>query len=119
MFGIDQISWGEFTGYIITVILLWYAGLVIIALYKQKNRQKELFENTGSASIQSEEIQPISVLSSSYPSEMLRFQLANPVPLPVPFYEEIGIDDGYGIEDFLTGNSHILSKIMDDIQFQQ
>ena len=119
MFGIDQISWGEFTSYILAILLLWYSSLITLALYKQKSKKKELFESTIEASIHPEGIQPISVLSSSYPSEMVQFQISNPIPLPVPFYEEIGIDDGYGIEHFVTDNSPVLSKLLDDIQFQQ
>ena len=118
MFGIDQISWGQFCLFILLVLLLWYLSIVLLSFVNQKSNRKTLFEDEQFTPVLSEGLQPIAVSSKDYPSELIPIRLAEAILLPVSLYEETGLDDGYPIECFTNPNHKQLPKILEKIQFQ-
>lgn len=118
MFGINQISWGQFVQFIAGALILWYLSIVLIALANKKSNRKTLFEDDQFTPVLSEGLQAIAVSSKDYPSELIPIRLAEAILLPVSLYEETGIDDGYPIECFANPNHPQLPKILENIQFQ-
>ena len=118
MFGIDQISWGQFVQFIAGALILWYLSIVLIALANKKSNRKTLFEDDQFTPVLSEGLQPIAVSAQDYPSELIPIRLAEAILLPVSLYEETGIDDGYPIECFTNPNHPQMPKILENIQFQ-
>jgi len=118
MFGIDQISWGQFSLFILLALVLWYLSIVLIAFINKKNNRKILFEDDQFTPVLSEGLQPIVVSAQDYPSELIPIRLAEAILLPVSLYEETGMDDGYSIECFANPNHPLMPKILDNIQFQ-
>jgi hypothetical protein len=118
MFGIDQISWGQFAQFILGTLFLWYLSIVLLSFVNQKNNRKTLFEDDQFTPVLSEGFQPIAVSSKDYPSELIPIRLAEAILLPVSLYEETGLDDGYPIECFTKPNHPQLPKILEKIQFQ-
>jgi len=118
MFGIDQITWGQFSQFVLIALFLWYLSIVLIALVNKKNNQKTLFEDDQFTPVLSEGLQPIAVSAQDYPSELIPIRLAEVILLPVSLYEETGIDDGYPIECFTNPNHPQMPKILENIQFQ-
>ena len=39
MFGIDKITWGSFTGFLLFILLLWYLIVMFWAWYKGEKQQ--------------------------------------------------------------------------------
>jgi len=118
MFGINQISWGQFAQFILGALLLWYLSILLLALVNQKSNRKTLFEDDQFSPVLSEGLQPIAVSAQDYPSELIPIRLAEAILLPVSLYEETGMDDGYHIECFANPNHPQLPKILENIQFQ-
>jgi hypothetical protein len=118
MFGIDQISWGQFSQFILLALFLWYLSIVLVALVNKKSNRKILFEDDQFTPVLSEGLQPIAVSALDYPSELIPIRLAEAILLPVSLYEETGIDDGYPIECFANPNHPQMPKILENIQFQ-
>ncbi len=120
MFGIDQISWSRFGGFILFILLLWYPAVMFWAWSKGKSRNRKLlFEDDFSAPVLAESTGPVSVSSQDYPAQLIPLRLSEDIPLPVSLYEETGIDDGYAIECFTERDHPQLTKILDQVQFQQ
>ena len=120
MFGINQISWGQFTRFILLALFLWYLSVVLLAFLKQKSSSRQtLFEEDQSTPFLSEGLKPITVSARDYPSELVPFRLAEAIPLPVAFYEETGLEEGYPLESFLNENDPLLTELLEQIQFQQ
>ena len=118
MFGINQISWGQFAQFILGALFLWYLSIVLLAIVNQKSNRKTLFEDDQFSPVLSEGLQPIAVSAQDYPSELIPIRLAEAILLPVSLYEETGMDDGYPIECFANPNHPQLPKILENIQFQ-
>lgn len=119
MFGIDQISWEQFIQGILVVLAMWYLSLYsLFLLNKKRTNQKSLFEDDFPGAIRPEALQPIGVLSRDFPSEMVPLIPLGAVVLPVSFYEEIGVDDGYSLDRFRDSEDPLPTSVMEQIQFQ-
>ena len=119
MFGIDQISWGQFLQMILLVLLLWYLSLILLSFFHRKGKNhKTLFEDDFAGSADIESLQPALVSSADLPSEIIPMIPFGSVPLPVSFYEEIGINDGYSLERFRDSKDPLPPSVMQQIQFQ-
>jgi len=120
MFGIDQISWGQFTRFVLAVLLAWYLGLLLVYFFqKKRKRLPRLFEDDFAGTIPSEELQAVGVSSRDLPSEMVPLVPFGAVVLPVSFYEEIAVDDGYSLDRLQNSKNPIPKSVMEQIQFQQ
>lgn len=119
MFGINRISWGEFSGFTVSILLLWYLSVILLAFYRQRSyNRKTLFEEDSFTPLSSEGLIPISVSSQDFPSELIPFRLSEDIALPVSFYEENGIDEGYSIDTFSRPDDPQLPKILEQVRFQ-
>ncbi len=119
MFGINRISWGEFSGFIVSVLLLWYLSVILLAFYRQRSyNRKTLFEEDSFTPLSSEGLIPICVSSQDFPSELIPFRLSEDIVLPVSLYEENGIDEGYSIDTFSRPDDPQLPKILEQVRFQ-
>jgi len=120
MFGIDQISWGRFTGFLLFILLSWYLSLMVWVWYKGKKRnRKTLFEDDSLAPFSEDATEPVSVRSQDFPAQLIPLRLSEDIPLPASLYEETGIDDGYPIECFTSANNPELPLILEHVRFQQ
>lgn len=120
MFGINQISWAQFAGFILSILLLWYLSVILLALYRQrKYNHKILFEEDRFTPVEPEGLNPISVSAHDYPTELIPVRLSENIVLPVSLYEETGMDEGYSIDIFSSPGHPELPKILDNIQHQQ
>lgn len=119
MFGINQISWGQFTRFLVFALLVWYLGILLYGLFKKQGKAKPLFEGDTYDEFESGNPEPIAVSSRDYPAEMIPFGFAEAIPLQLGFYEETGLDEGYVLEHFLNANDPLLISIQEHIQFQQ
>jgi len=120
MFGIDQISWGRFSGFIISLLFFWYLSVILWAWLRMKSRnQNLLFEDDFSVPALAEPCGPVLVSSKDYPSELIPLRLSDDLALPVSLYEETGIDEGYPIACFMNPGDAHLPKILEQVQFQQ
>lgn len=118
MFGINQISWGQFSGFILFILLAWYLSVALLAFIHQKRKRSALFEDDLFIPVPTEGLKPITVSSQDYPSELIPVRLSENIALPVSFYEVNGMDDGYSIDTFSKPNHQELPKILENIQFQ-
>ena len=120
MFGLDQISWGQFIRGILLLLSLWYFSLILFSVFNRKGKnQKTLFEDDFAGTIQPEELQAVGVSSRDLPSEMVPLIPFGAVVLPVSFYEEIGVDDGYSLDRLQNSKNPLPKSVMEQIQFQQ
>lgn len=120
MFGIDQISWGEFGSFILLALVFWYLSVILKALSKARRQNRHsLFEEEQSPSFLPGELNPVAVHASDLPSEILPFPWESAVPLPTSFYEETGLDEGYDINCFSRQGDPRLPAILEQVQFQQ
>lgn len=118
MFGINQISWGQFTGFILFILLVWYLSVFLLAFINQKRKRNTLFEDDQFIPATPEGFNPISVSSNDLPSELIPVRLSEDIALPASLYEETGMDDGYSIDIFSKPDSTELSKILEKAQVQ-
>jgi hypothetical protein len=116
MFGINQISWGQFSGFILFILLAWYLSVALLAFVHQKRKRNTLFEDDPFTPVLSEGLQPIAVSSQDYPSELIPIRLSEDIALPASLYEETGLDDGYSIDAFSKPDHPELPKILEKIQ---
>ncbi len=120
MLGINQISWSQFANFILTALILWYLGVILLAFIRQRSSSRKiLFEEDSLSHIMSEGLETISISAQDYPSEIIPFHLAENIPLPVSFYEETGLNEGYCLDRFLKPDDSLLPELMDQIQYQQ
>lgn len=122
MFGLNEISWGTFIKLICLSLMSWYLLVFILFWIKQKSRKQDLyFEDYRTGNAQPDQLQPISVSSKEFPSEIINALPENQIALETSFYEETGLDEGFGIEHFLEKDDDRLSKLMEEnqIHFQQ
>lgn len=118
MFGINQISWGQFTGFILFILLAWYLSVFLLAFINQKRKRNALFEDDQFIPATLEGFNPISVSSNDLPSELIPVRLSEEIALPASLYEETGLDEGYSIDIFSKPDSTELSKILEKAQVQ-
>jgi hypothetical protein len=120
MFGLDKITWEFFTKLIAMSLLGWYLMVFIIAWLKDKNGQQNLyFEDYRTDNTRRETLQPITVSSGDFPAELLPILSEKQIPLETTFYEETGLDEGYGIDLFTEENNSKLSEILAEVQYQK
>ena len=120
MFGLNEISWGSFVEFIVIVLLGWYVVVILLAWIRAKNQQESLYyEDHRRGNAQLGNVQAISVSSKEFPSERIALFSAEEVPLEVSFYEDNGLEEGYGIEHFIDENNPNFSQIIMEIQYQQ
>jgi hypothetical protein len=120
MFGIDQISWGQFIQGVLLLLLLWDLSLILFSRFNRKGKNhKTLFEDDFAGSVDMESLQPALVSSGDFPSEMVPMIPFGSVPLPVSFYEEIGVDDGYTLDRLRDSKDPLPSAVIKQIQIQQ
>jgi len=118
MFGINQISWGQFSGFIFFILLAWYLSVALLAFIHQKRKRSTLFEDDSFTPVLAEGMQPIAISSQDYPSELIPVRLSENIALPVSFYEESGMDDGYSVEIFSEPDNQELPEILEQVQVQ-
>lgn len=118
MFGINQISWGQFSGFIFFILLAWYLSVALLAFIHQKRKRNTLFEDDPFIPLEAERFNPIAVLSNDYPSELIPVRFSEDIALPASLYEETGLDEGYSIECFANPNHPQMPKILEKVQVQ-
>jgi hypothetical protein len=119
MFGLNEISWGIFIELLCLGLTGWYVLVFILSWIKQKSDNPSLFfEDYRTGSSRPENLQPITVSSKDFPSEIINGISEKQIPLETSFYEETGLDEGYGIDHFVDGNSPKLSEILSEVQYQ-
>ena len=118
MFGINQISWGHFLGFILSILLVWYLLVLALAFVRQRGKRKTLFEDDQFIPVASEGFCPISVSSKDLPSELIPVRLSDDIALPASLYEETGLDEGYSIDTFSQPDNPQLPKILEQVQHQ-
>lgn len=120
MFGLDKIAWEFFTKMVALSLLVWYLMVFFIAWLKDKNRPQNLyFEDYRSSNNLQENLQPITISSSEFPAELLPILSEKQIPLETTFYEETGLDEGYGIDQFSEENNPKLPEILAEVQYQK
>jgi len=120
MFGIDQITWRAFTEFVLLVLLAWYGVLIILGRIKSKHGNRHVnYEEYQSGITSFETLQPITVSSQDYPSEILPVNPVSNLSLPASLYEETCYDEGLAIEHFTEKNSPLLAKMITEIHYQQ
>ena len=119
MFGIDTISWGEFTGFILVILLTWYIAVILFCLSRKKHQKTSLYEDmyNDEGNLHSQ-LQPVKVSSKSFPSELIPYPNEN-IPLEVVYYEETGEEEGYIIDEFTQNSNPAFTGILQKIQYQQ
>ena len=101
-------------------LLGWYLLVFFIAWLKDKNRPQNLyFEDYRSSNNLHENLQPITISSSEFPTELLPILSEKQIPLETTFYEETGLDEGYGIDHFTEENNPKLTEILAEVQYQK
>ena len=118
MFGINQISWGHFSGFILSILLVWYLLVLALAFVRQRGKRKTLFEDDQFIPVAAEGFNPISISSKDLPSELIPVRLSDDIALPASLYEETGLDEGYSIDTFSQPDNPQLPKILEKIQHQ-
>lgn len=120
MFGLNEITWSEFLSFILFCMLAWYTIVIVWAWFKSSGKNKQgNFEDYHSEIDHEETLQPITVSSKSFPSEILPVNPVENVRLEATLYEEAGYADGLGIEHFMENGTPRLAKMLPDIQYQQ
>ena len=116
MFGLDKISWTQFSLSLLYVTGAWYSGLFAWAWIKgKKSRKKSLFEYDDLDAWPKEVLQPFTVSASDFPREMIPGAKPEDIELVTNLYEDNGIADGYLVEQFaekdLSQSPELLKKI--------
>ena len=120
MFGLDKITWEFFSKMVALSLLGWYLLVFFIAWLKDKNKPQNLyFEDYRTSNNVQENLQPITVSSSEFPTELLPILSEKQIPLETTFYEETGLDEGYGIDQFSEENNPKLPEILAEVQYQK
>ena len=120
MFGLDKITWEFFTKLVGISLTGWYIIVFIIAWFKDRNRQQNLYyEDYRTNNTRSDYLQPITFSSEDFPTELLPIMSEKQIPLETTFYEETGLDEGYGIDQFSEENNPKLPEILAEVQYQK
>jgi len=120
MFGLDKISWTQFSLFLLYVTGAWYAGLFSWAWIKsKKSRRKTLFEYDDLDELPKEVLVPFSVSASDFPKEMIPNSKPEDVALVTTLNEENGIDDGYPMEQFTEKDLSVSPELLKKIRIKQ
>lgn len=120
MFGLDKISWTQFSLFLLYVTGAWYAGLFAWAWIKgNKSNRKTLFEHDDLEAGPKEVLLPFNVSASDFPKEMITNAKPEDVELITNLYEDNGIDDGYPMEQFIEKDLSKSPEILKKIRIQQ
>lgn len=120
MFGIEKISWTQFSLFLLYVTAAWYAGLFAWAWIKgKKSKRKTLFEYDDLDELPKEVLLPLSVSASDFPKEMIPNTKPEDVELITNLYEDSGIDDGYLMEQFTEKDLSRSPELLKKIRIQQ
>ena len=120
MFGINEITWSEFLRFITISLAVWYTLLLILAWIKSKQKTGQVnFEDYHSEIATLENLQPITVSSQDYPSEIWPVNPVENEPLSASLYEETGYDEGLALDYFIEKNSPLLATMITEIQVQK
>jgi len=120
MFGLDKISWTQFSLFLLYVTGAWYSGLFAWAWIKsKKSRRKTLFEYDDLDELPKEVLVSFSVSASDFPREMIPNTKPEDVALITHLYEDNGIDDGYLMEQFTEKDLSKSPEILKKIRIQQ
>jgi len=120
MFGLNEITWKEFMQFVCITLLLWYLIIFILAAVKSSKKQKNLhYEDIQEEGEGHENLQPIAVSSSDFPSEIIPVFAGEDIPLEVISYEETGEDAGYPVDTFTGEQTEALSELLPEIHYQQ
>ena len=117
MFGLDQVSWGQFIRLLVFLLFLWYLFILIRGWLENRKKEKDYyFEQISLTGNSPDNLDPITVSADDFPSEMLPVYGELPVELPVTFYEETGLDEGYGLNLFTGKSPGKLSGLINQFQ---
>lgn len=104
MFGLDQISWTDFISLMIVLLLVWYLGLMLILFVKSSQKQNQRqFEQEAEDEPAANSLQPIRVSSEDFSSEFISAFSDGERILTHFFYEEMGLDEGYSLQEVEDG----------------
>ena len=118
MFGLDTISWEQFTGFILAILLAWYVLIIHFCFFRVKQQKSHFYEDANDGENNSPELQPVKVSSGSFPSELIPYPNEN-IPLEVVYYEGTGEEEGYIIDEFTQNNNPGFPAILQKIHYQQ
>lgn len=120
MFGLDYISWNCFLKLIAIALFFWYLSLLVIAWWKSKAKGKQItFEDQSEMNIQEEQVLPIQVSSKDFSTELLSPLSLSGILPAVSFQEEMGMDEGFELDAFLSSEESVIASILNQIQYQQ
>ena len=119
MFGLDKISWTQFSLFLLYATSAWYAGLFALAWIKGQTRNtKTLFEYDDLDAGPKEVLLPVMVSAFDFPREMVLYATQESQDLITDLYEDNGIDDGYPLEQFSEKNLSGSQEMLKNIQVQ-
>jgi hypothetical protein len=101
MFGLDKISWTQFSLFLFYATAIWYSSVLALAWIKgQTSNAKSLFEVDDEGTVAAEVLLPVSVLAANFPREMITLVSKEEEDLITVQFEDSSIDDGYPLEQF-------------------
>ncbi len=120
MFGLEKISWTQFSLMILYATLLWYAGLFTWAwLRTRKRNTKNLFEYDDDELARQEVLIPVAVSAADFPREMISFAAPQNEALILDPDVDSDIDDGHTLELFADKDLSDFPEILHQIQVLQ
>ncbi len=120
MFGLDKISWTQFSLFLLYVTVAWYAGVFARAwIERQKSNRKTLFEYDDLEAGPGEVLLPVTVSASDFPKEMITNTKPEDEELITNLYEDNSIDDGYPMEQFIETDLSRSPELLKKIRIQQ
>lgn len=119
MFGINNISWEKFAAFMALLLLVWYAGLLVQALFVRKaGSARQLFEELPEMGAGEPPRKPVAVRVNDFPAEMIPWELAEVVPLAAGLYEENGVDEGFLLDKVSHPDRPTTEKLEQHVHFQ-
>jgi hypothetical protein len=119
MFGLEKISWTQFSLFLLYITGAWYAGVFAWGWIKgQKSNRKTLFEYDDPEAGPKEVLLPVTVSASDFPREMIAFAKPEDEELITNLYEDNGIDDGYPMEPFIENDLSESPEILKSLRIQ-
>jgi len=101
MFGLDKISWTQFSLFLFYATAIWYTSVLALAWIKgQTSNAKSLFEVDDEGTVAPEVLIPVSVSAADFPREMITFAPKEDEDLITVQFEDNSLDDGYPLEQF-------------------
>jgi len=120
MFGLEKISWMQFSLFLLYITGAWYTGLFAWAWFIGKKRsRKTLFEYDDLEAVPKEELIPIGVMASDFPSEMILFASHEDLVVIIDLHEENVVDSGYPLDQFTGKNPDNSQELQKKIRIQQ